>query len=186
MYGSELSTSDCYGRYALLNGHRLSTTTHAGLSAADRRIISQNVRGFSKSTRLLWMSAWRKTPVRQRPLAWCIQETHVATVEEANTLRLEWRRIWGQDCDTDQVPMSYWSYGSSRSSGVAILLTPQAALHAAAWNEDRWNTRAIGISVHDMYILNVYAPNDRPERESLFDSLHDWNLPSGTSVLWRF
>ena len=102
------------------------------------------------------MSAWRKTPVRQRPLAWCIQETHVATVEEANTLRLEWRRIWGQDCDTDQVPMSYWSYGSSRSSGVAILLTPQAALHAAAWNEDRWNTRAITISVHDMYILHVY------------------------------
>ena len=91
-----------------------------------------------------------------------------------------------QDCDSDQVQISYWSYGSSRSRGVAILLTPQAALHAAAWNEDRWKTRAIGISMHDMYILNEYAPNDWPERESLFDSLHDWNLPSGTSVLWRF
>ena len=88
-----------------------------------------------------------------------------------------------QDCDSDQVQISYWSYGSSRSRGVAILLTPQAVLHAAAWNEDRWKTRAIGISMHDMYILNEYAPNDWPERESLFDSLHDWNLPSGTSVL---
>uniref|UniRef100_A0AAV1UH13 Endonuclease/exonuclease/phosphatase domain-containing protein n=1 Tax=Peronospora matthiolae TaxID=2874970 RepID=A0AAV1UH13_9STRA len=129
------------------------------------------------------MKAWRRTPVSSRPLAWCIQETHVTSVEEEAELRQEWRRLWGKHHDSSQAPMSFWTVGSSKTSGVTILLTPTAATRAVAWNEDKWHSRAIGITVQDLCILNVYAHNLRGEREAFFTSLHEWNLPPGRTAL---
>lgn len=129
------------------------------------------------------MEAWRKTPIHRRPIAWCIQETHVTTAAEVSDLQMEWKRLWGKHVDVTQAPMSFWSIGASKAAGVAILLTPQAASDATAWNEHRWNPRAIGVKIQDMTILNVYSPNIRAEREDFFTGLLEWNMPVGTTVL---
>ena len=89
----------------------------------------------------------------------------------------------GKHHDPQQAPMSYWSLGSTRMRGVAILLTPAAALLASAWNEDRWTSRAIGVKIDDLFLLNVYAPTIRAEREEFFTGLHDWNMPPGDTVI---
>lgn len=47
--------------------------------------------------------------------------------------------------------------------GVAVLLTPSAAVTAAAWNLDRRHARAISITVHDVTILPIFAPDERVE-----------------------
>ena len=134
--------------------------------AADQRFLSQNVIGFTKDKRAQWMAAWRRTPVSSRPLVWCIQETHVTSVEEAAELRQDRRRVWGKQHDSSQAPMSFWMVGTSKTSGVAILLTLSVATEAVAWNEAKWTSRAIGVTVQDVFILNVNARNLRGEREA--------------------
>ena len=129
------------------------------------------------------MSAWRSRPACDRPQAWCIQETHVKTSEEAQELCLTWARMWGKHRDGGHPPLSYWSVGSSRLGGVAILLTPSSSVKASPWRHDLWNTRTIAVSLDDVVLVNVYAPSLRPEREAYYISLARWNFPRDSSIV---
>ena len=66
---------------------------------------------------------------------------------------------------------------------MAILLTPESAQQATAWNQELWNTRSISISINGLILLNVYSPSLRPAREQFFDDLSRWNLPSESSLV---
>ena len=122
------------------------------------------------------MAAWRRQTTGQRVLAWCIQETHVQTVEEVAQLSAQWVLLWGQHPHSDAPPLRYWSTGSSRHAGVAILLTQHSAVHSSVCHQDLWRTRALSVSIGDILLVNLYAPTIRPEREVFFTSLLSWNL----------
>jgi hypothetical protein len=51
----------------------------------QRRIESQNVRGFKPESRKQWIGAWRRTPVAKRPMVWLVQETHVSSAWKQNS-----------------------------------------------------------------------------------------------------
>ena len=42
---------------------------------------------------------------------------------------------------------------------------------------------AVGVRVYDIFILNVYAPNLRAEREEFFQGLYSWDMPSRSTIL---
>lgn len=178
--------ADAFGRNRLLEEW---TNPIGGLEQqshqqqGDIRYISQNLRGFKQDLRAGWMSAWRRLPVRERPAAWCLQETHVDTEEEATNLSQMWARMWGKHNDPGHAPLSYWSTGSAKSGGVAVLLTPSSAIKAKPWRVEQWSTRAIALSLEGVVLLNVYAPNQRAEREAFFRELGGWFLPRDNTLL---
>lgn len=127
---SDYQSSDAYGRLQqnrIHAGCRQQKQRNTARGTANRRIVTQNVRGFREQVRLNWLSAWREMPVRDRPEAWCIQETHVSTPEAAADLEQNWRRLWGKAAVATTDPMSYWSVGTASAGGVAILLTHESA-----------------------------------------------------------
>ena len=105
-----------------------------------------------------------------------MQEKHVQTVEEVAQLSAQWVRLWGQHPQSDAPPLSYWSTGSSRHAGVAVLITPHSAVHSSVCHQDRWRTRALSVSIGDILLVNLYAPTLRTEREAFFTSLLSCNL----------
>ena len=133
--GQALTEADAFRRSALLSEWSLSgkdvTSSNTGLDSV--KIITQNVRGFTKQGRTQWMKAWRGRPLRERPLAWCLQETHVSGVDQAKAHSLQWAQLWSKHTYPSHPPLSYWSTGSSQAGGVAILLNPKSALDALVW-----------------------------------------------------
>ena len=129
------------------------------------------------------MKAWRGRPLRERPLAWCLQETHVSGVDQAKAHSLQWAQLWGKHTDPSHPPLSYWSTGSSQAGKVAILLNPKSALDALVWEQDLWGTREIALSINGFVLLNVYAPTLRAEREDFFSRLPRWSLPRDNSII---
>ena len=137
-----------------------------------QKIVTQYVRGFTSKSRPVWMAAWRHAPRKSRPDIWCLQETHVATQEEADALECEWKRLWGISTTDPTSQLSYWSLGTRQLGGVAILLTPDMARLAQPWPDLQTTPRQIALNVQDNFLLvNIYAPNDRAERELFFVGL---------------
>ena len=172
--GANRQGADALGRHALLSDWsrlRVHEVFSRSSGTISTKFVTQNVRGFTHRVRSSWMSAWRSRPVRDRPVAWCIQETHVSDSDEARALSLQWATLWGKHLATDHPPLSYWSTGSARAGGVAVLLTTESAQKATASNQELWNTRSISISINGLILLNIYAPSLRPAREQFFADL---------------
>ena len=83
--GQDPTEADAFGRSTLLSEWSRSgedvMSSSTGLESF--KIITQNVRGFTKHGRTQWMKAWRNRPLRKRPLALCIQETHVSGEDQS-------------------------------------------------------------------------------------------------------
>jgi exonuclease III len=160
-------TGDAYGRQVCWRDEqkkeerRKNQRTERG----TRRLETQNVRGFVKESRKRWIGAWRRTPVRNRPGAWLLQETHVSSAEEAIQLKEDWARAWGKPKQTDRPQLSYWSVHDERTGGVAILLNPGQAETAEPWHEELWTHRVIAVRIGETVVVDVYAPNTKTERE---------------------
>jgi exonuclease III len=170
------SVGDVYGRLKYVQN---ATEEEQGTPTRRRvskgwRLETQNVRGFSAESRRKWMGTWRRTPVSQRPQAWFLQETHVGSDEEANELAEMWKNMWGQKHNSNSSKMSYWSIDDTRAGGVAILLHPDAAAATTPWQQERWTKRVIAVTMRNVHMTNVYAPNEHLERESFFGSLAEW------------
>jgi exonuclease III len=129
------------------------------------------------------MTAWRRTPVKERPIAWLLQETHVQSTDEATALQAEWKRMWGQQYQHPDQELSYWSVDDSKRGGVAILLNPSGTGKATPWRQRSWTNRCISLQLPNYLLVNVYAPNDRVEREDFFTGLIAMEWPHSDVVL---
>ncbi|KAE8993447.1 hypothetical protein PR001_g20671 [Phytophthora rubi] len=125
----------------------------------------------------------RRTPVKERPDVWLIQETHVGTQEEAHSLEKDWRRLWGKQHTTRCPALSYWSVDATKTGGVAILLNPNVAEQVKPWMSERWNKRTLAVKWRGVQLVNIYAPNDHSERENFYDSLKTWPWQDRETVL---
>lgn len=89
----------------------------------DIRIVTQNVQGFPEIERWEWLSAWRNIPQKERPAMILLQETHVSSQAVHRELSKRWNWMW-RNVDESKV-LSYWSIGTQKKEGVAILLFPE-------------------------------------------------------------
>ena len=68
----------------------------------------------------------------------------------------------------------FWSHGSNTSKGVGILITKRLECDLGSWCSDQ-EGRVVGINIKisdvSFTLINVYAPNEGPERKALFASL---------------
>ena len=93
------------------------------------------------------VAAWRNAPRKTRPDIWCLQETHVATQDEAEDLNRDWNWVRGLSTEDPASPLSYWSLGTRQAGGVAFLLTPDLARSARPWPGFLTTPRQIALSV---------------------------------------
>ncbi|POM81217.1 Hypothetical protein PHPALM_845 [Phytophthora palmivora] len=137
--------------------------------------------GFKRETRVEWLKYWTSKPVQERPKVIMIQETHITSEAEAVELEREWQRLWGQKHDQR---LTYWSIGSTKSGGVAVLVAPEVASTIQPWQQHLWTNRQLGILAGDHAILNIYAPVDPPAaRETFFKKMKQWKLGQHTKVI---
>ena len=57
--------------------------------------------------------------MKDRPLAWLVQETHVSTDEEAAHLAAKLDKVWGRQHQPKGPALSYWSVDARKTGGVA-------------------------------------------------------------------
>lgn len=178
---------DAYGRYVFLRAkeakEKRTNKTMMKTEANSRRLETQNVRGFIGPSRMKWLRAWRRTPVREQPIAWMIQETHVSSPREVVQLSEAWTRLWGRQHVRNGPQLSYWSASETKKGGVAILLNPTVASAATAWQEEHWTPRVMALTIGDLLVVNVYAPNIKRDRETFFADIHHWLTPTKDVIL---
>eukprot|EP00644_Phytophthora_capsici_P017933 jgi/Phyca11/126326/e_gw1.62.233.1 len=112
-----------------------------------------------------------------------IQETHVSSPSEVVELSEAWTRLWGRQHVRNGPQLSYWSVSETKKGGVAILLNPTVASVATAWQEERWTPRVIALTIGNLLVVNVYAPNIKKGRETFFADIHHWLTPTKDVIL---
>ncbi|RHZ13501.1 hypothetical protein DYB37_009729 [Aphanomyces astaci] len=103
------------------------------------------------------MASWKAHLTHDRLDIICLQETHVSSLTQANTLTTTWTRMWG--LTSTPHPIAYWTVTEDSTHGVAILLNPFSRL---AFTEDRASSipgRYIQISSATLTVASVYAPS---------------------------
>ncbi|OWZ24025.1 reverse transcriptase [Phytophthora megakarya] len=155
---------------------------YALLTDSDIRAVTQNVRGFSLKTRWGWMAAWRNVPRAERPALLLLQETHVTSQEERQTLMERWNWVWG--LSVNGPALSHWSVGDQKTAGVGILVFSEYKEEAQPWKHHLWTTRTMAVKFQAMHILNIYAPSTKKLiREDFFKRLQLWDLSAGDNVI---
>ena len=129
------------------------------------KVITLNCRGAIKNTdlqnRLLSCFEINTTNIV------LLQETHVSNFNLKNYIEKKF------DCIT------YWSFGSNDSRGVAILILNNFTYHIEKFqrdNEGRIISVDIQSDVGSLRLISVYCPNDIPERKL---ESEDWKLKVG-------
>ncbi|EGZ24977.1 hypothetical protein PHYSODRAFT_409340, partial [Phytophthora sojae] len=110
-----------------------------------------------------------------------LQETHVASDEDAKKQRQHWNRMWGLRRPADK--LSYWSQHANKTGGVGILLDPAVAKQSEPWQRHKWTKRAMALEVQGCIVVNIYAPNKYQERERFFKNLREWPWPQNKPVI---
>ena len=93
-----------------------------------------------------------------------LQEVHVSTSQEIAT----WTSQWGGP--------AFWSCGSNRGRGVAILFNPKSKLNFqiskhTCDTEGRFLSVCVTIESTSVQLVNIYAPNIPGERISFFNNI---------------
>ena len=123
------------------------------------------------------MGGWKKQSHRSHPNVWGLQETHIASEVEARSAAQLWTSLWGRQHITPVDGTSYWSVSGDKAGGVALLLDPRQRHVCQPWQQELWSKRFIALVVDDTLFIDVYAPNDRHEREDFFEGLRRWPWP---------
>jgi exonuclease III len=129
----------------------------------------------------MWMGSWQTRMHGNAIHVICIQETHVASEGEVAEVAALWARMWGRRAE-DDLQLSYWSVSTARAAGVGILLHPDAARRFRRVDTPALGVRGLVIQDGAECVANVYAPNDRMERERFFECLGA-ALPTGPERL---
>jgi exonuclease III len=94
-----------------------------------------------------------------------LQETHCTSL----TMAKQWEQEWGGKC--------FWSFGSARAKGVAIMLNPNLQYkieHFEYDNDGRLLVLDLNCSDTRFRVLNIYAPNKSVERATWLKQLRRW------------
>ena len=131
-------------------------------------IISLNVRGLKDYSKRQNTFKWLKG---KHPDIVFLQETHCHLKKDV----LQWSKEW-----SGSTHYNYWSLGTSRSKGVAILFNKNMTERNIKITDvviDP-NGRSVKLDLHmndrKYRLINIYAPNNEAERVKFFLNLHDY------------
>ena len=104
-----------------------------------------------------------------------LQETHVSCPKQAKTFERSWRG------------KCYWSFGTGKSAGVAVLLPPHfsGSVQRFLFDSDGRILSLLftfGLSCK-LNLINIYAPNVVSERKTFFEQIHDFFLSKGDYLI---
>ena len=102
-----------------------------------------------------------------------LQETHVSCVAQARKIERKWKG------------KIYWSFGTGRSAGVAILCSPNFSGEITRFVHDTEGRilSALALAHSTTFLVNIYAPNDSSARKVFFDSLHAYFLTQNNQII---
>ena len=121
---------------------------------------------------------------RTDTIAWGIQKTDIDSESAAREAEEAWDSNWGVQHSERVTKSSYWSVSTDKSGGVAILLDPRKQQVCQRWHPELWSKRVVAVVVDSILLVNVYAPNDRQERERLVGQMQNWPWPESEVVLF--
>ena len=135
------------------------------------RILSINVRG-------LGMPAKRNLVSNELAKLdfdlFLLQETHISGPQAAQ----KFERLWRGKC--------LWSFGVGKSAGVAVLVSPRFSGDISRFRFDS-DGRILSLLLHmnGLYfnLLNIYAPNAVSDRKIFFQTLHQFFLSKGDTII---
>ena len=103
-----------------------------------------------------------------------LQETHISGPQAAQKLE----RLWRGKC--------FWSFGVGRSAGVAVLVSPHFSSDICHFRFDS-DSRILSLLLHmnGLYfnLLNIYTPNAVSDRKAFFETLHQFFLSRGDTII---
>ena len=112
------------------------------------------------------MSGWRVQNTRTNTFAWGLQKTRINSESAAREAADSWTQHKERHSET-----SFWSVSADKTGDVAILLDPRKHQVSQQWHPELWSKRVMGVVVDSVLLANIYASNDRHERENLFGQM---------------
>lgn len=103
-----------------------------------------------------------------------LQETHVSCKQQAEAFE----RLWRGNC--------FWSFGTGKSAGVAVLFPPKFAGNVQRFlfdSDGRILSLLINFSSFKFNLVNIYAPNGVSDRKAFFEQLHNFFISQGDYVI---
>lgn len=134
-------------------------------------ILSLNVRGLGSPTKRYLVS--RELSLLNYDV-FLLQETHVSCKTQADAFE----RLWRGRC--------FWSFGTKRSAGVAVLFSPSfsgKSLRFVFDSDGRIFSMLIEVGLAKINVLNIYAPNVISDRKAFFENLHDYFISQGDLII---
>ena len=103
-----------------------------------------------------------------------LQETHVSCKEKAD----RFARFWPGNC--------FWSFGTGKSAGVAILTSPRFSGKISRFifdSDGRVLSAVVRFGNSNFNVVNIYAPCTVSDRKIFFEHLHDYFLLRGDLII---
>ena len=135
------------------------------------RIASLNVRGLGSSSKL-YKIIYELNNLRCDVIF--LQETHVSCRKRADLFE----KLWKGRC--------FWSFGTSKSAGVAVVFSPNFSGNIIRFLTDsdgRILSLLIDFNICVLNLVNIYAPNTITDRKAFFSALHSFFISSGLLLL---
>jgi len=104
-----------------------------------------------------------------------LQETHISCPKQAKVFEQSWQG------------KCYWSFGTGKSAGVAVLLPPHFSASVQRFLFDS-DGRILSLlftfgPLCKLNLINIYAPNLVSERKTFFEQIHDYCLSQGDYLI---
>ena len=104
-----------------------------------------------------------------------LQETHISCPKQAKAFERSWRG------------KCYWSFGTGKSAGVAVLLPPHfsGSVQRFLFDSDGRTLSLLFIfgPSSKLNVINIYAPNLVSDRKTFFEQIHDFFLSRGDYII---
>lgn len=135
------------------------------------KVISLNVRGLGTPTKRNLVAC--ELSLLKYDI-FLLQETHVSCKKQADLFE----RLWRGRC--------FWSFGTGKSAGVAVLLSPSFAGKISRYlfdSDGRIFSMLIELGSAKINIVNIYAPNAVSDRKVFFEGLHNYFISQGELLI---
>lgn len=103
-----------------------------------------------------------------------LQETHVSCKKQAE----KFEKAWKGRC--------FWSFGTGKSAGVAILLSPNFLGKFVRFlfdSDGRILSLLLDFHSFKVNLVNIYSPNTASDRKLFFSRLHDYFISQGVLII---
>ena len=134
-------------------------------------MLSLNVRGLrsaGKSTKLVNELTFLNCDI------FLLQETHVSCKKQAQ----EFEKLWQGEC--------FWSFGTGKSAGVAVLFAPNfSGIIVRFLFDSNGRILSLLIDFHNLFfnVVNIYSPTVVSERKVFSSDLHNFFLSQGLLLI---